>query len=217
MRQVERSLRASRRERLWLRAVPTALFGGIALLAGADLASDVHAGHRLAHLAFELPAAMLALVGVAYLALTVRGFHGRIDHLGQSLETCHEEAARWETAAHHVLDGLGIAIDREFGRWGLTEAESEVGLLLLKGLSHKEIAAVRATNEATVRQQALSLYRKSGLGGRAALSAFFIEDLLSPPRGIPAAPSPDVLRTRTTAAARARPRPLAKLAVHDDS
>ena len=51
---------------------------------------------------------------------------------------------------------------------------------MLKGLSHREVAEVRATSEATVRQQALVVYRKSGLRNRSDLSAFFLEDLLLP-------------------------------------
>ncbi len=39
---------------------------------------------------------------------------------------------------------------------------------------------MRSTTETTIRQQALALYRKSGLGSRAELSAFFLEDLLLP-------------------------------------
>ncbi len=74
----------------------------------------------------------------------------------------------------------GEAINRQFTRWALSPAEREVGLLLLKGLSHREIAQVRSTTETTIRQQALALYRKSGLGSRAELSAFFLEDLLLP-------------------------------------
>ena len=62
----------------------------------------------------------------------------------------------------------------------MTPAEREVGLLLLKGLSHKEVAAARSTGETTIRQQALGIYRKSGLRNRSELSAFFLEDLLLP-------------------------------------
>ena len=51
---------------------------------------------------------------------------------------------------------------------------------MLKGLSHKEIADIRATSETTIRQQALAVYRKSDLRSRAELSAFFLEDLLLP-------------------------------------
>lgn len=59
-----------------------------------------------------------------------------------------------------------------------------MALLLLKGLSNKEIAAVRAASERTVREQARSIYSKTGLTGRAALSAFFLEDLLAPIEGL---------------------------------
>ena len=79
-----------------------------------------------------------------------------------------------------MLRGLGAAIDAQFDRWGLSSAEREIALLLLKGLSHKEIAVVRQTSEKTVRQQSLAVYRKAGLSGRAELSAFFLEDLLLP-------------------------------------
>jgi hypothetical protein len=54
-------------------------------------------------------------------------------------------------------------------------------LLLLKGFSHKEIARVRHTSTTTIRQQAASIYQKANLSSRAALSAFFLEDLLAPP------------------------------------
>lgn len=59
-------------------------------------------------------------------------------------------------------------------------AESEVALLILKGLGLGEIAALRSTSERTVRDQARAVYRKSGLANRASLSAFFLEDLLLP-------------------------------------
>jgi len=71
-------------------------------------------------------------------------------------------------------------MDRQFDRWGLTPAEREVALLQLKGLRHKAIAELRNTSERTVRQQALAIYRKSGLSGRTDLAAFFLEDLLLP-------------------------------------
>jgi hypothetical protein len=40
-------------------------------------------------------------------------------------------------------------------------------LLLIKGVSHKEIATVCAVSERTVREQARSIYSKAGLTGRA--------------------------------------------------
>jgi DNA-binding CsgD family transcriptional regulator len=79
-----------------------------------------------------------------------------------------------------MLEGLGVEIDRQFRTWGLTAAEREVGLLLVKGYSHKEIATLTRRSERTARQHAGAVYRKAGLAGRAELAAFFLEDLLLP-------------------------------------
>jgi DNA-binding NarL/FixJ family response regulator len=57
-----------------------------------------------------------------------------------------------------------------------------IRLPLLKGLGHKEIAALLGKSERTVRQRAVAVYREAGLAGRAELSAFFLEDLLLPRR-----------------------------------
>ncbi len=62
----------------------------------------------------------------------------------------------------------------------MTAAEQEIGMLILKGLSHKEVASLRGTTEATVRQQAQSIYQKSSLPGKTAFSAYFLEDLFAP-------------------------------------
>ena len=97
------------------------------------------------------------------------------------LHTSEQEAERWRDEARDLLQGLGAAIDTQFDRWGLTPAEREVALLLLKGLAHKEIATVRAVGEATIRQQAQAVYRKAGVTGRHDLAALFLEDLFLPP------------------------------------
>jgi DNA-binding NarL/FixJ family response regulator len=101
----------------------------------------------------------------------------------RDLELARAQGQRWRSEARTYLDGLGQAIEGQFSRWNLTEAEREVALLMLKGLSHKEIATVRAVSERTVREQSRSVYSKSGLTGRAGLSAFFLEDLLAPIEG----------------------------------
>jgi DNA-binding CsgD family transcriptional regulator len=100
--------------------------------------------------------------------------------LAERLRVTEAEAARWRGEARDLLSGLGAALDRQFGRWSLSPAEKEVALLLLKGLSHKEVAQVRSITEATARQQARAVYRKAGLSGRNDLAAFFLEDLLLP-------------------------------------
>lgn len=75
---------------------------------------------------------------------------------------------------------MSRAIRAQFANWRLTAAEAGVAELMLKGLTHKEIAVLRETSEATVRQHATAIYRKSGLSNRSQLTAFFLEDLLAP-------------------------------------
>lgn len=73
--------------------------------------------------------------------------------------------------------GLKPYLHDQFEKWGLTKAEGEIGLFLLKGLSLREIANLRGTSETTVRQQALALYRKSSVDGRHQFAALILEDL----------------------------------------
>ena len=78
------------------------------------------------------------------------------------------------------LAGELLSVMKEqFSQWSLTPSESEVALLLIKGLSMKEIALARHVKEKTVRSQATSIYSKSGCTGRHELAAHFIEDLMN--------------------------------------
>lgn len=78
------------------------------------------------------------------------------------------------------LSGELLTIMRnQFVKWELSPSESEIALLLIKGLSMKEIAEARQVKEKTIRQQATSVYSKSGCAGRHELVAHFIEDLMS--------------------------------------
>jgi DNA-binding CsgD family transcriptional regulator len=138
----------------------------------------------LLHVTLEVSATVFAIVAAArtwrgWIARR-RALERRVDELGGRLRVASEDVERWRTEAREAIEGLGFAIDRQCDRWGLTDAERAVAVLLLKGLSMKEVADARGTTERTARQQALAVYRKAGLGGRAELSAFFLEDLLLP-------------------------------------
>lgn len=100
--------------------------------------------------------------------------------LERTLAANEAERDHWRASAESALAGLGVAIDAQFNAWRLTQTEREVALGLLQGLGHKEIAARTNRSERTVRQHAGVVYEKSGLGGRAELSAFFLRDLMLP-------------------------------------
>lgn len=170
------------RTRLW---AVVALIAGIGLYVAIDLIEDPDSTPLDIVLnLLEVAPLVLTSVGVVLLFLVTR--RQREEHLQviRDLEIARVQGQRWRAEARSHLNGLGQAIEVQFSRWNLTEAEREVALLLLKGLSSKEISQVRAASERTVREQARSIYGKAGLTGRAALSAFFLEDLLAPIEGL---------------------------------
>ena len=164
----------------------TLLWSAAAILVGSAIAFGLEAAEEpmtpldmLLELVQIVPGVTAAVGVVVVFVLHRRQREEQLAVL-RDLEVARLEGQRWRTESRMLLSGLGEAIDAQFSRWNLTEAEREVALLLLKGLSLKEIAAVRATAERTIRAQAQSVYSKAGLTGRAALSAFFLEDLLTP-------------------------------------
>ena len=72
---------------------------------------------------------------------------------------------------------VNATIDDYAQTWGLSAAEKQVFILILKGCSHGEIAAIRDTAEGTVKAQAAQIYRKSGLGNKTQLLSAVVEDL----------------------------------------
>jgi DNA-binding CsgD family transcriptional regulator len=163
------------------------LLGGLGLLSFALLLAleIVTEGDELSPLdllvdAIGILLTVAAAVGVALLAQRIHVQHEEKMTLIRDLEIARAEGDGWRAKVRSHLAGLKAGMDKQFQDWGLTEAEREVGLLILKGLSHKEIAALRATTEATVRQQAQAIYRKAGLPGKTAFSAYFLEDLFAP-------------------------------------
>lgn len=132
------------------------------------------------HVLFEIAFLLLCLGAAAF--LWAAGYRAERSHerTRQALLQRQEELDEWRGRAQRLLQGLGVEIDRQLRSWKLTSAEREVALLLLKGFSTKQIAALLERSDRTVRQHCSAVYKKSGLAGRAELGAFFLEDLLLP-------------------------------------
>lgn len=161
-------------------AFVTIVLISIVALVGTDLVTDFREGVRWWHLLVEGATGLGALAGVYFIlrsSFTLRKTLALEQHTSSALRA---EAEKWRSEAKKHLDGLSRSIDQQLTGWNLTESEKEIAFLLIKGLSLKEIAAIRNTSEKTVRAQAISVYSKSGLTGRAELAAFFLEDLLAP-------------------------------------
>ena len=156
------------------------LSGTFVVLVGLDLISDYLDGGTGTHLVLE--GLLLALSGAVFgggIRQLVQA-RQKIESLKSDVEKLNEEKEKWKGETHQLLAGLSVKIENQFAYWKLTPAETEVGFLLLKGFSLKEVADMRKTKLKTVQQQSQSIYQKTGLASRSELAAFFLEDLLPP-------------------------------------
>jgi DNA-binding CsgD family transcriptional regulator len=159
------------------------VLGLIATLLAIDICSDLNEGASLFHIISELLAFFLAITPSFYILNMIFQKSGQVQvQLKTDLEALRQEKEVWRLQAESYLKGLSDVIDKQFQKWGFSAAEKDIALLILKGLSHKEIATLRGTAEKTVRQQAAAIYAKAGLDGKLGLSAFFLEDLMVPVR-----------------------------------
>ena len=144
-----------------------------------DVIYDYREGASTAHLLMELSIAIVSSALIVGLTLGIWKQTRSNNHLKAELASLSDVNEQilppaLATARHE----LALVLKEQFEIWNLTQTEREVAMLLLKGLSFKEIASVRSTMEKTVRQQASSIYKKADVSGRHAFSAWFIEDLL---------------------------------------
>ncbi len=95
----------------------------------------------------------------------------RVLSLLSTVSDNHEQILKLKKRLHkEILD--------EFDRWGLTNTQKDIALMLIKGLSMKEIAEARNVKDKSVQAQATIIYSKANVLNRHELSSYFIESLL---------------------------------------
>lgn len=155
------------------------LLAAIVALKLVDLIEDMGLDLPVTHLAQEWVLLMLSAFGCVYLIADIRRRTSAMQALNENLTLSDAKLANLSTQLRDARHAYSNTIHEQFLAWNLTRSEQQVALLLLKGLSLQEIAAVRDTREKTVRQQASHVYGKAGLDGRHALAAWFLEDFVS--------------------------------------
>ena len=148
-----------------------------------DVVADYHMQVATWHLAIE---GITVVISIAAFVVLWKRVLARNRELQQVKEALTRHQQREKDGAENQEAKLKLdsapdsytAVQSWFKQWKLSPSEQEVAVLLIKGLSFNEIAEVRSTKEKTVRQQASSVYAKSGLSGRNNLSAWLIDTLL---------------------------------------
>lgn len=163
-----------------VRGLVLVALGAVAVGGAADLWMDAPETLWSFHVLFEAALVLYSLGLSFYLVRRWLEASRSLRRTEERLEARQAERDAWRRRARSLLRGLGEQIDRQFEEWELTPSEKEVALLLVKGYSHKKIAAMTDRSERTARQHAGSVYSKAGLSGRHELAAFFLEDLMLP-------------------------------------
>lgn len=150
----------------------------IVIASGADLMADVSQGSDAGHVLQEAAVMVIALLGFSWMLISLIRSQDEIKQLYAELGSIKEMP---QPSSQKMIDArrqLAEVIGMQFEEWKLSKSEQEIGHLLLKGFSLKEISTLRGTAEKTIRQQASAIYKKAGVAGRHVFSAWFMEDLL---------------------------------------
>ena len=158
---------------------PAAVRAGIVIVGGAMAFMLVDIGEELADaLGWAIPALLdnplleiLEIASVLGLGLVVLRL---FVHL-KALQGAHCD----HTETISLLRGqFGEVLGAKFAGWRLTEAEQDVTMLILKGLSVADIAAARRTAPGTIKAQSTSIFRKVGVRSKSELLSLIIDEFL---------------------------------------
>ena len=144
-----------------------------------DLIHDLQTNASIWHIVQESIMIALSIGLITVLIFNLKKQKSELQELKKELLTTQQSLAHTDKRMQLARQEYSKLIQNQFESWQLSQSEQEIAFLLLKGLSFIEIAAIRQTKEKTVRQQASEIYRKSGINGRHAFSAWFFEDFLN--------------------------------------
>ncbi len=144
----------------------------------ADLIYDTMMDAAIWHLLEEGVVITLSIGAIIYLIIKVKNQHNHLMGLKSELDESQLTLERLGRQMKAARSQYSKVIQEQFEGWKLSDSEQEIAIFLLKGLSFKEIAALRHTREKTVRQQASVIYTKAGVTGRHDFAAWFFEDFL---------------------------------------
>lgn len=143
-----------------------------------DVLTDISLGIPTWHIIEEsMIVLMSGLLGI-FLVFDIRKRTKKHAVLKQKLLESHNHIKDITDEMASARTQYSQVIHDQFESWLLTKSEQEIAMLLLKGLSFREMSMVRDTKEKTVRQQASTIYSKANVEGRHEFAAWFLEDFI---------------------------------------
>ncbi len=133
-----------------------------------DLALDLLAleqeSNSLLHTVFEAIAVVALWLGVFVNIIVIKKFATSYARLQDGFDKANG------AIYNKIMDS--------FEQWNLSPSEHDVALLILKGFSNTEIARIRNKSIGTIKTQATSVYRKSGVQNRSSFMMTIIDEFM---------------------------------------
>ncbi len=143
-----------------------------------DVIVDISLGVPDWHIISESFIVIISGIGAVFLIRDIKTRTSDISRLTAALTLSDDKLKNLSEEMKKARRIYSEVIHSQFEQWTLTKSEQEIAMLLLKGLSFKEISDVRTTKEKTTRQQASIIYSKANVEGRHEFAAWFLEDFM---------------------------------------
>jgi DNA-binding NarL/FixJ family response regulator len=132
--------------------------------AAQDFMEEGGGGQIDIHLLIETAATLSLLAAIWFEARLLRDLWHRKASLEKSLADASGEV--------HAV------IVEQFAEWDLSPAETDIAMLLVKGLGTQDIAGIRGSAEGTIKAHFNAIFRKAGVHSRTELLSVLIDRLL---------------------------------------
>lgn len=140
-----------------------------------DLADDYRHGSHASHMIAEAVMVLICFEPIRRIVTELRRQRKKIQELQQKKADLSDELVKWKNDTRKIRAYIRDSIESQFRNWQLSQSESEVAFLILRGFSFDQIADLLKKSERTVRKQAGNIYEKAGFNSRAAFVGFFLE------------------------------------------
>ncbi|TGK35946.1 LuxR family transcriptional regulator [Leptospira gomenensis] len=117
---------------------------------------------------------LLSIIGIFFLFQEIRNTQEDIE----SAKVVIEGLKNKNQLLTHTDQSFWESFQKQLAGWGLSDKEKEIAVLLLRGMSNHQIAAIRGKSLKTIENQTFSIYQKSGTTGKLEFIAYFISPLL---------------------------------------
>lgn len=128
------------------------------------ISATAYQPHEIVHLSFEIFAVFALGCGIA---VTFR-----------YLSIVRAQGMAAEQSLYFLRNDFDALLRTKFQNWGFTDAEKEIGLLVLRGLTTAQIAELRQTKVGTVKLQIHKILQKANTTSRTDFMALFIDEFL---------------------------------------